>query len=270
MDDIKLELEKISNQEIEDEILYDILSESIDEEQEKQNKKAKSKKMKHRKREEQRQRREARMLKLKSVLTIKTILLLILTLLANTYAWFVYVNQVNTTLEMHVRSWNFTIVDDQQDEEFKFIIDKVNPGMPEAVRNINTKNNGEMKAKVSCEITSVRLFDEVYKVGVYNPKTGKPYDSDYLFKMLSDDLPFNVKTYVNGVYYTGGEQILTTGDSSVITFKVNWPYEDTSSVVDGDIEDTKWGNKSYEFMKNNPDKSSIEIAFRVIATQGER
>ena len=270
MDNIKFEPEKISKQEIEDDIVYDILSEDFDKENENKKEKAKIKKLKHKKREEQRQRREVRMLRLKSVLTIKTVLLLILTLLANTYAWFVYVNQVNTTLEMHVRSWNFTIVDDQQDEQFKFVIDNVNPGMPEAVRNINTKNNGEMKARVACEILQVRLFDTVYKVGDINPETGQGYTSEELFKKLAFKFPFKVETYVNDIFYIGGEEVLSTGGSSKITFKVNWPYENALSVTDGDIADTEWGNKSYEFMKNNPDKSSIEITFRVIATQAEK
>lgn len=253
----------IENEKLNQEILFELLSQELDNEIEKNLNKSKK--------QNKKKKRKAVIARLKSTLTIKTVLILLLTLIVNTYAWFIYVTTVSTGISMHVRSWDFDIVNDAQQEEFEFVVEQIYPGMPEEIETITAKNNGETEAKLTCDIFYVRIFDEVFETGKTYPD-GKIYTSKDLFAKIKNDYPFKTEVYANGVLYDGTETIMATGDTTEIQFKINWKYEtldNTGNVEIGDNEDTFWGEKSHKYMETNPDKYSIEIRFNVQAVQTE-
>ena len=57
--------------------------------------------------------------RLQSDIKAKSIIFVILTLLVNTYAWFIYSSMVSTSLQMHIKGWNFSITN-LEDDEFSF------------------------------------------------------------------------------------------------------------------------------------------------------
>lgn len=252
----------IENDDLKQEILFDILSKEIDNEL--KNKTPNKKKDKKKK-------RKKIISRLKSTLTVKTVLILLLTLIVNTYAWFIYISTVSTGLSMHVRNWEFEIVNDDEEEDFEFVVEQIYPGMPEEVQKITARNHGETEAKLTCNIFYVRIFDEEFEAGKEGPD-GKIYTYLDLLEKIKNDYPFKVDVYANGVLYDGSETIMSTGDTTEIEFKINWDYETPDGIGDvtlGDEEDTFWGEKSYDYVQTNPDKYSIEIKFRVEAVQSE-
>lgn len=251
-----------NSDELKQEILFDILSKELDDEL--KNKAPNNKK-------EKKNKRKKFISRLKSTLKVKTVLILLLTLIVNTYAWFIYISTVSTGLSMHVKNWEFEIVNEDEEEEFEFVVEQIYPGMPEEVQKITARNHGETEATLTCNIFYVRIFDEIFEAGKHAPD-GHNYTYLDLLEMIRNEYPFKVEVYANGVLYDGSETIMATGDTTEIEFKINWDYETPDNVGDvtlGDEEDTLWGEKSYDYVQTNPDDYSIEILFRVEAVQTE-
>ncbi len=214
--------------------------------------------------------------KIKKELKIRTILMLIIALLVNTYAWFIYVSIVITSVNIHVKSWDFEISVADQSQNFDFIVEQVYPGMPTAKKEIVAKNNGETEAVLTCEINKIRIFDEEYDTETeYEMPDGsrKKYTSEDLLQKLLNDYPFKVKVFFNDEQYTTNKEYpLIYGDITKITFQVDWDYEtgnvSENGVADGDEEDTYYGMKSYEYMQNQEDgKYGIQVGLVVKAVQ---
>ena len=243
---------------IEYNIEQEILFQAIQEEVEKELKKSKKSKKKITSKKIQK--------RLKSGLQIKTVLLLLLTLLVNTYAWFIYVSTVSTGIDMHINSWDFELSDGSQNQDFSLVVEQIYPGMTTAKKEIKAKNNGETEAALSCEINRIQILDEEYV-------EGDEYTSDDLLNKLLNDYPFQIKIYINGNEFTGGDgEILQTGETTKILLEVKWDYETgeiEDGIAQGDEEDTYWGMKSYEYMQNNPDadKYSVQVDITIKAVQ---
>lgn len=211
--------------------------------------------------------------RLKSGLQIKTVLLLLLTLIVNTYAWFIYISTVSTGLSMHVKSWEFELSSGEQNQDFMFVVDQIYPGMEEAEQVIDAKNNGETDASLTCEVVYVRILDTIYETEKdYTDEDGNifQYTSNDLINKISNDYPFKIQIYINDTLYDGEENIMQTGDSTQIKFKVNWEYETGTTeneISESDKNDTYWGNESYKYMQTNPDKYTIEIKLNIQAVQ---
>ena len=80
--------------------------------------------------------------------------------------------------------------------------------------------------------------------------------SETLVNKLGNDYPFKImfdvtSTSLDAIY---GE--------SVYTVKVKWDYESGD-----DDQDTYWGSQAYEFSKNHPDTSPIELKLKLLITQ---
>lgn len=216
--------------------------------------------------------------KIKEHLKIRTVILLLLTLLVNTYAWFIYVSSVSTSISIHVKSWEFELSNEgKNDENFVFAVDEMYPGMPDKSQEITANNKGETDASLSCVIKSIRIFENTYIAGetTYEDEgVTKTYTSEDLLNMISqtNDYPFKVKIYFDDVEFTGENKIMKTGDSTIIKFIVTWPYEtgdptNKNEIELNDITDTKWGNKAYQYHLDNPTEECIEIKVQIEATQ---
>lgn len=182
---------------------------------------------------------------------IKTLLLLFLALAANTYAWFIYNRVVSANLEAHVKSWQVTI-DGAVNENITFEIDDLYPGMPEYSDEVTLTNDGEMDANVTFTINSIRIMDETYTVGV-NGETVSSLET----KLAS--YPFSITMESSNTFVEAG------GGQAKLHVYVNWPFGNGDEAKD--LQDTYWGEKSYDYSQDNPTLPSISIVVNVNVQQ---
>lgn len=266
-----MELDKTTNLEIEQEILYSAIEDELNENIRVAPRKKKKKK-----------------LRFKKEIKIRTLLLLIVTLIMNTYAWFIYVTTVSAGLSMHIRSWDFELQNGDLVQDFEFVVDNIYPGVPveDTVQEIKAANNGELDAILTCDVKYIRILDEEYSVA--QELASKPltefYTNQELLDKLYKDYPFKIKIYLTTIDKDGKEQtILYEGEEKTIPIatevkirlQVEWPYElevedsNTTNTTTQlrDSEDTFWGEAAYKFHKDNPEKYSILVKVDIKAKQ---
>lgn len=182
---------------------------------------------------------------------LRHLIILLFLLMFNTYAWFIYTTKVNTTIDAHVSSWNVEFISKEGGVESNLLVsvDKIYPGMTPFEYDVNVKNEGEMKAKLDYEIRTIRIMDDNYIVSdiLSSQEIENQIKQKYPFKIniISNDSKMDPK---------GG-----TGNFKII---VSWDYESGD-----DSKDTEYGNKAYQFYKDNPDEKSIEMNLILKAVQ---
>lgn len=188
---------------------------------------------------------------LKKRLRRRTLFFLILTLMANTFAWFIYSNKVSNTITTGVKSWKINFKQDGVDivNNVEFKIDSIYPGMPDYTNSLSITNIGETAANISYEVEEIKILDEFYNSDMYS--------STDLINRLKDNYPFEMNFSINN-------QEVGTGQTSEFTFSLVWPYESGH-----DEADTYWGKKSASFKEQYPDKEQIAIKVKIIAGQKE-
>lgn len=273
-----MELDRITESEIEkeleQEILYSAIEDEINEEIKVTPRSPKAKKKKK--------------LRFKKEIKIRTLLLLIITLIMNTYAWFIYIATVSVGLDVHIKSWDFELQNGAQTEDFEFVVENIYPGVPleETVQNISAANNGEMDALLTCNVVYVRILDKEYSTAQKYTQTPLTdlYTTDELLKKLYNDYPFKIKIYLinedeNGneieTLYEGQDVSMPTSSKTNIKIQIEWPYEvdsDTLNTTNTTLEkadetDTYWGEEAYKYHKDNPDKYSIVVKMDIKAVQ---
>ena len=217
---------------------------------------------------------------LKDQSKIKTLLFFALALIVNTYAWFLYVSMVSTSLDVHITSWLFEF--SESEDTIILSVDRIFPGMETFTKEVTGSNLGEMSADLSVAIESVRILDEVYKVGdTYTIEGGGTgtYTSQDLIAKLQNDYPFKVNIYIDDDLYDGTEMVLSTGDSKTVKYELVWPYESTNDAeqLDAfDAIDTEMGNRAYEYFeehKNDTDEKTkdciyIKLVMKAVQDEG--
>lgn len=188
---------------------------------------------------------------LKKRLRRRTLFFLILTLMANTFAWFIYSNKVSNNITTGVKSWKINFKQDGVDivNNVEFKIDSIYPGMPDYTNSLSITNIGETAANISYEVEEIKILDELYNSDMYS--------STDLINRLKDNYPFKMNFSINN-------QEVGTGQTSEFTFSLVWPYESGH-----DEADTYWGKKSASFKEQYPDKEQIAIKVKIIAGQKE-
>ena len=188
---------------------------------------------------------------LKKRLRRRTLFFLILTLMANTFAWFIYSNKVSNNITTGVKSWKINFKQDGVDivNNIEFKIDSIYPGMPDYTNSLSITNIGETAANISYEVEEIKILDEFYNSDMYS--------STDLINRLKDNYPFKMNFSINN-------QEVGTGQTSEFTFSLVWPYESGH-----DEADTYWGKKSASFKEQYPDKEQIAIKVKIIAGQKE-
>lgn len=272
-----MELDRITESEIEQEILYSAIEDEINQDIKATSRNPKAKKKKKR-------------LHFKKEIKVRTLLLLIITLIMNTYAWFIYIATVSVGLNVHIKSWDFELQNGAQTEDFEFAVENIYPGVPieETVQNISAANNGEMDALLTCNIVYMRILDKEYSTDQKYTSTPLTdlYTSEELLNMLYEDYPFKIKIYLidkddsgNEVatLYEGQDVAMPTSSKTNIRIQIEWPYEideDTLNSTNTTLEatdeiDTYWGREAYKYHKDNPDKYSIVVKMDIKAIQKE-
>ncbi|MCR5186067.1 MAG: G5 domain-containing protein [Clostridia bacterium] len=282
------------NKEVLRQILFDAVSEQVDNElkrkeniienndkEDKQIPSKKNKKNKRRTKVKGKSKKKSIKDFLKDQGMVKTLLFFALALIVNTYAWFLYVSTVSTSLDIHITSWLFEF--SESEDTIILSVDRIFPGMETFTKDVTGSNLGEMSADLTVALESVRILDEVYNVGdTYTIEGGGTgtYTSQDLITMLQEKYPFKVNIYVDDELYDGTEIVLTTGDNKTVTYEVVWPYESTDDadrLESFDIIDTQMGNKAYEYFeahKNDTDENTkdcifIKLVMKAVQDEGD-
>ena len=184
-----------------------------------------------------------------------------------TLAWFAYSGLVTTQTEVDVKAWyiEFNKQGTAVSNNIVISLDDVYPGMDIMSEVIDIKNSGDSTAMIDYKIKSVRILDDEYAAD----DTGKLEDE------LSHNYPFHINMALSNRFANAK---VGTGKFVV---SVSWPLDSESELVKvdgvGDVADTSWGTKAYEFQKNEADalaknssyqvRSSIEIVISLEAVQ---
>ena len=181
---------------------------------------------------------------------IRTLLMLVMLLSFNSVAWFIYATKVDSGISAKIVAWNVSFVSGEEEllQNINFKIDRIYPGMEEYSKRIDVSNSGDNTARLGYELVNARLLDEYYEVG------GSISSSD-LLKSLREDYPFKIMIGVSSAE-------VTPGSNAYFYVSVSLPFESGD-----DDADTLWGNRAYDYQKNNSDSESIEINLKISAVQ---
>ena len=194
-----------------------------------------------------------KVIKILKKIKLRNIIILILLLVFNTYAWFIYATRVDTSLSVHVSSWDIEFISGEEEitTDIKIELDKIFPGMATFEKTIEVHNKGETKAYLSYELKSLEIMGETFVVDEENGMT-----SSELEEKMQNEYPFKILVNAKG---TG---VLEQNGSGSFNISVSWPFESGNDALD-----TLWGNKSYEFQEKNPNAKSIVLKLTLIAVQ---
>ena len=94
------------------------------------------------------------------------LLFMSLLFVSNSFAWFIYMNKIDSDIDVKVKAWNVSFRFDNQtmSDYIKFEIDEIYPGMEDNEQKVTVTNDGEVSAKLYYELVSVRIFDKNYEV----------------------------------------------------------------------------------------------------------
>ena len=186
------------------------------------------------------------------------LLFIALLLVSNSFAWFIYMNKIDSDIDVKVKAWNVSFRFDNQlmSDYVKFEIDEIYPGMRDNEQKVTVTNDGEVSAKLYYELVSVRIFDKNYEV------SEGAMTSSELEDTINKNYPFKIKIS------SDKDIISAKGGLASFLVTVTWPYEtvdDNGNLKDKD--DTYWGNKAYQYTKSNPETPCIQLNVKLSATQ---
>ena len=189
--------------------------------------------------------------KLKKV-KIKNLVILIFLLIFNTYAWFVFSKRASTDITAKVGTWkvDFISSDGTTTEDVIIEVDKIFPGMIDFEKEIEAVKIGETEAELGYKIEELRIMDETFMVG-------NGITEEELKNKINTEYPFTIIFEVNDF-----GTIIDKPDKGKFKVLIKWPFESGNDEID-----TFWGNKAYDYAKQNPNSSSIEIKVKLIAKQ---
>ena len=177
---------------------------------------------------------------------ISHLVLLVVLLAANSYAWFIYVNNVSNKIDVHVRAWKVDFEDDGVVvEEVNVSVDNAYPGMDDYEKEVVAHNYSDLPATASYKILSARILDTEYvtqegKVDAGQTVLGTEPTSDELEAQLTGDYPFVFS------FDLSNTSLAALNGTATYTVGLTWPYESGD-----DVADTTWGIAAYEFKEDN-------------------
>ena len=190
------------------------------------------------------------------------LILLTVLLAANSYAWFIYVNNVSNKINVHVRAWKVDFEDDGQVvEEVNVAVDNAYPGMADYEKEVTAHNYSDLPATASYKILEANIMGDSYvtvegKQDAGQTLSGTELTSAQLETKLANDYPF---TFTFNLSQTSLVALTGTTDYSIT---LEWPYDS------GDDEaDTYWGVRAYEFKEDNPSDPCIMLKIKIYVTQ---
>ncbi len=194
---------------------------------------------------------------------ISHILILIILLAGNSYAWFIYINNVSNSVDVHVRAWKIDFDDGTTPvtEVVDVVADNVYPGMVTFEKPINAHNYSEVSANVSFSILEATIMGTTYVTQEGRTDAGQAVQSGDLTsaalqQQLENDYPFTIS------FDLSSSTIQAENGVATYTVSISWPYESGD-----DDADTLWGTRAYEFKQAHPTESCISLKVKIYITQ---
>ena len=201
--------------------------------------------------------------RIKNRVKIRTLFLLVLTLMFNTYAWFLYVSTVSSSLTAHVEAWHvkFKVDNELVNRDIPIVIEHAYPGMSDEVKTVTIINDGQKDADVRFAIKSIRIFNDIYiatdllSTGDTIPTGAIETTSEILNNKIQTDYPFYLSV-------ESSEDTIGADSEETLTITFSWQYES------GDDEtDTNYGEMAYSYYEANPTSQAIEMVIKLIVEQ---
>ena len=194
---------------------------------------------------------------------ISHLVILAILLIANTYAWFIYVNTVTNRIDVHVTSWkvDFTEGENQISDYVDVTVNNVYPGMTTFTKEVQAHNYGEVNATVTYAILEADIMGDNYltkegKEDAGQQTTAADLTSAQLESSLASDYPFHI------TFTLSSSSITPINGIATYTIQVAWAYESGD-----DEEDTYWGIRAYDFKEDNPGDPCINLRIKMYITQ---
>lgn len=200
---------------------------------------------------------------IKKKVKLRYLLLLIVLLVSNTFAWFIYNNQVDNRIDVHVRAWRIVLTkeDSQISDYVTFNVQNVYPGMTDYTDNLKVYNQGEVGATIRYTIMSANILGTEYISKEGRAEKGETalatdLSSSDLEQKLANDFPFKIS------FKMGKDSLSAETDETTYTLTVTWAYESGD-----DAMDTYYGNLAYDYIHNNPNTSCITLKVKIDIAQ---
>ena len=201
--------------------------------------------------------------RMKNRVTIRKAFMLVITLIFNSYAWFLYLTTVSSSLTAHVDAWKveFMVDDEVVEEEFTINIDHAYPGMSNQNKTVSIVNAGEKSATIDYVIKAVRIFDDQF-VATDQIEASDDFGNNYtgmnttqLSSKIANDYPFSISFSVS-------DGTIGVGESATLNIIFSWPYESGD-----DNKDTNYGTESYNRYEADASYIPIEFVIKLIVKQ---
>ena len=151
--------------------------------------------------------------KIRKKLIIRSSLMCAMLLVINTYAWFTFITNSDTDVNVKVVSWDISFRDD--DDLFKDLtitLDDMYPGMPTFTKEVEIINHSEFNTVFTVNLDTFTLLGTTYSV-----PDSIATSSDGINK-LRNDYPFNISM-------TPTEADIGAGNTQNFIIEISWPYE---------------------------------------------
>ncbi len=188
---------------------------------------------------------------------------LIVLVAANTFAWFIYANKIDSSVSVHVKGWNVTFEanDNQVTNDLSIQVDDLYPGMEDYEYNISAYNNSEVNASLSYFIIEARVLDTTYVTVEGRGSRGEAVQQDdltsaQLQSKLASDYPFAI------TMSTTGSLLGMNNGSQDFTLNAEWDYENNQDALD-----TQWGIDASDYKASYPSSPCISIVVKLTITQ---
>ena len=196
---------------------------------------------------------------LKKRLKPSHIIFIAILIAANVYAWFIYMEKISSDIDVRVKAWNvsFTLNNQNMTDYINFQVSDIYPGMPNYTESLSVTNDGEVSARLTYELVSLKVLNDEYKVGVNN------ITAEDIEQIMEENYPFQISITTNQ------ELINAYGGTAIFNINVTWPYESVNtSGVSNDELDTYWGNQAYTFKQtHNSSEPCIKVKVKLSAVQ---
>lgn len=210
--------------------------------------------------------KERKKLTLKKVLKrikIHHLILLVLLLSVNSYAWFIYINTVSNSVDVHVKAWKIDFVDGETPvtDYVNVFVDNVYPGMTTFSKDIEAYNYSDVAADVDYKILEADIMGDVFVTTEGRQDKGQEVEegdltSDELIQKFLTDYPFKI------AFSVSSQTMQAETGNATYNIQISWPYES------GDDElDTLWGTRAYTFREDNPGLPCIKLIVKIYITQ---
>ncbi len=201
----------------------------------------------------------------KKKVKLSHIILLIILLISNTFAWFIYNERVQGSIDVQVRGWRILMEsEDQQITDYiDIIVDSIYPGMENYYKSIEIQNQSDISATIRYTILEGNILDYSFKTVEGRLEAGEsPVSGDLssaaMIYELEHNYPFKITfSLTNNIL----EEHYGTATFAVL---INWLYEGGN-----DVADTTWGKNAYNYKELNPTLPSINLKVKIYITQEE-